>query len=207
MAMAFENFAFNGDKYMDAEFEALIRRFAIKSIFETGTYKGITTRRLARHGIPVHTVEVSQRYFSVARKTLRGIQNAHPHFGSSVVLMRQVIHKLPAPTLFFLDAHWGSSWPVHGELEIIADMKLKPCIAIHDFKVPDTDLGFDSFRGRTLDWAYIQKHVEAIYGPEGYHRKFNSRATGARRGVVYITPREDHKETSTSDEETRDTSM
>jgi hypothetical protein len=61
---------------------------------------------------------------------------------------------------------------------------------IHDFKVPDhPELGFDSYDGQDYEWDWIEGHVEAIYGKDGYIKSYNTDAVGAKRGVVVIEPK------------------
>jgi hypothetical protein len=89
--------------------------------------------------------------------------------------------------LLFLDAHWEASCPLLDELAAIAESGMKPIIAIHDFKVPNKDFGFDSYNGQDYTWDWIAPSIEKIYGKDFKHY-YNTVAEGAKRGCVFIEP-------------------
>ena len=95
----------------------------------------------------------------------------------------------------FLDAHWGDTCPLLGELGSIAkperDLPRKPVIMIHDFQVPGRpDLGFDRFpNGTPFELSAIAGHLDDIYGPGGWDHHYNDKAEGAKRGIIYIEPK------------------
>lgn len=92
--------------------------------------------------------------------------------------------------LFFLDAHWTDNCPLLDELHEIAVAGLKPCIVIHDFKVPGTDFGFDHMPdGRPFSLKLIAAHIDRIYGVDGWKHNYPTRVEGARRGWISIEPR------------------
>ena len=55
--------AFSGDKYLKEEFKKLIKRFKIKNIIETGTFKGDTTKEFSKMVEKVYTIESNKKYF------------------------------------------------------------------------------------------------------------------------------------------------
>ena len=60
-------------------------------------------------------------------------------------------------------------------------------IAIHDFKVPGEDFGFDKFPdGRLYEWKEIANHVKVIYGEDGFKYYYNEKVSGSNRGVIFI---------------------
>ena len=74
------------------------------------------------------------------------------------------------------------------ELELIANAGLRSVIEIHDFKVPDhLELGFDTYGDIVYEWAWIKPSIEKIYGKD-YRIEYNSHATGAKRGILYVSP-------------------
>ena len=66
-------------------------------------------------------------------------------------------------TIFFLDAHWNDYLPLLEELEAINRFDLHPVIAIHDFKEPTGQLGYDSYNGHDICLSYIKEKLDAIY--------------------------------------------
>ena len=94
-------------------------------------------------------------------------------------------------TIIFLDAHWYTN-PVLNELVAIKESGKKPILAIHDFMVPDhPEFGYDIYPEQEIvyDWKWIEKYIEDIYGPKGYTKEYNTEATGAMRGCIFILPK------------------
>lgn len=185
---------FEGDSYLKAEFERLIAKNDIKTIIETGSYLGATTRQFCQMVDNVITIEINKEYHEIAKA--RGVtgnsRQAHYDFGNSVDLLPRIIPQARhyGNILFFLDAHWNDYNPLLDELAIIADEELRPCIAIHDFKVPDhPELGYDSYAGQDYEWSWIEESINNIYGKDGYTYHYNSQAEGAMRGVIFIEPK------------------
>lgn len=181
---------FENDKFAREKFKHIIESNNIKTVIETGTYLGSTTKWLSQWADTVHTIEVNPENYSKAVKNLRENNNVEVWQGNSAELLKEILplHK-DEPLFIFLDAHWESYNPLIDELKVIADNKLKPIIAIHDFKVPGKpELGYDSYQGQDYDWSWIRSSVENIYG-EDYTIEYNSEATGAKRGIIYIHPK------------------
>ncbi len=187
---------FEGDKFLKEEFQRLIDKHKTNIIIETGTYLGNTTKQLAEMVATVFTVEENEDYFFKSNAKFVTARNVLNYKGSSVDILPGILAgpitsgESNQNVLFFLDAHWGENNPLLQELEIIANHKIKPIIVIHDFKVPDhPELGYDSYDGQDYEWSWIEKSVEAIYGPGGYTYHYNTQAEGAKRGVIFIEPK------------------
>ena len=179
---------FEGDVFAKEKMKHIIESNGIKTIVETGTYLGSTTKWFSQWADKVHTFEVKQDHFNKAKEALKGCNNITMHLGNSAYELSKVIGDLSDKTFFFLDAHWEDYNPLLDELKVIADSGLKPIIAIHDFKVPDhPELGFDSYKGQDYDLEWIKPSLKLIYG-EDYLIKYNTEATGAKRGIIYIYP-------------------
>jgi predicted O-methyltransferase YrrM len=193
MEIVTESIAFNGDTHLEEKTKELVNSFGIDTIIETGTYMGDTTRFFSQIVPDVFTIEISDTYYKKAEAGFKGYKNVKRFLGSSPDMLRLILgmldHKFDK-TLFFLDAHWNSFNPLLAELEAIAFFKLKPVIMIHDFRNPgDPTMGFDTYGGQDYEWSWIEKHIEAIYGKDGYRYYYNTEAVGARRGVVIIEPK------------------
>jgi hypothetical protein len=184
---------YEGDYFIGVEIKKLVERFKIEKIIETGTYLGATTKKLAEF-CPTYSVEINNEFY---KRALENIKDAKGHEiflieGNSINVL-PILFKISKTDnlLFFLDAHWYNFCPLLDELRLIAENKLKPVIVIHDWKVPNRpDLGFDSHDGIDFEWKLIEKSIEAIYGISNYSYHYNSQATGAKRGVIYIYPKD-----------------
>jgi len=182
---------FEGDGILEAKIKSVIESYGVKTVIETGTFKGGTTAKFCQMAHLVITFENNLEYYKEASARLSKMDNLIMIRGES---QRYLDHVLKdnildlGMCLFFLDAHWYDHCPLLDELNIIAENKLRPVIVIHDFKVPGTDLGFDTYKGKPLEWDYIKDHISKIYGDKGFSYEYNSEAEGARRGVIIISP-------------------
>ena len=106
---------------------------------ETGTFQGGGARALAAMFPAVVTVELSDRYFELARAELAAVPNVVTEHGASPDVLRRLE---AAPTLYWLDAHW-SGLDTAGEdhpcpvLEEIAAIPPHPadCLLIDDARL------------------------------------------------------------------------
>ena len=106
---------------------------------ETGTFQGGGARALAAMFPAVVTVELSDRYFELARAELSAVPNVVTEHGASPDVLRRLE---AAPTLYWLDAHW-SGLDTAGEdhpcpvLEEIAAIPPHPadCLLIDDARL------------------------------------------------------------------------
>ena len=201
----FQDRPFAGDIHMEGEFLKLRDQFGLVAAVETGTCYGSTSLWLAQHFKYVCTFENHPATLDIARKRLDG-SSVDLYGVDSAVGMREIAADVRRrrdwgePTfsfgpqtydqaLFFLDAHFEAHCPLLQELAAIAEAGIKPVIVIHDFQVPGRpDLGFDTWEGQPFRFSWIRPSLDAIYGANGYGHYFNSEATGARRGVIYIHP-------------------
>jgi hypothetical protein len=191
-AMAFSKAPFNEDKKIEQEFLLLRDKFNIDTAVETGTYHGTTTRWLSQHFKRVFTVEINEEYFSTAFHNLNGCGNIKMYPGNSVEVLPHILKKCTDKTILFLDAHWNEYNPLLDELRCIAEAKIRPVIAIHDFKNPyDVTMGYDTYPAQQIiyEWDWIMETIENIYGKGGFEQYYNKEAEGARRGIIYITPK------------------
>lgn len=180
---------FEGDELIKSELDRLIKKHKIDLIFETGTYLGGTTKRFAEMAKTVITVEIDPNNFVRASKYLNGVKNVKTYIGSSPDVMRKLCPTISKKALYFLDAHWLGACPLKAELRVIAESKLTPVIAIHDWKVPGKNFGYDSYNGQDFTYDWIKPELDNIYGADGYNYFYNTEAEGAQRGVIYVEPK------------------
>lgn len=182
---------FESDYILRDKVKAIVKKYGIDCIIETGTYMGATTKVMAEWVKQVITIEANYTYLDSALKYLDGEDNVHCVHGDSSKILKDYIIS-DSKSMFWLDAHWQGHCPLLDELRQIADSGTKPVIAIHDFKVPDhPELGYDSYNGQDLDYGYIQAGLEAIYGVNGYTYEYNTKASegSAARGCIFVYPK------------------
>lgn len=184
---------FEGDHFLKAEIEALIKKHSIDLVIETGSFYGHTTKQFAKMVKRVITIEANAEYYREACENLKDFKNVKPFYGESQKVLPSLLDKRvqKKKVLFFLDAHWQEHCPLNDELAAIAAAGMKPVIVIHDFKVPGhPTLGFDTYNGKALSIGFVYDSLVKIYGPTfDYH--YNVVAAGARRGCVFIEPKQE----------------
>lgn len=138
--------SFSGDTYFQKEIERLIQKHNIQCIVETGTYLGDTTLAFARMVPTVYTIENNQQFATIAQNKFKSCPNIKLYIGNSPQVLHALVPSIQKKTLFFLDAHWYNYWPVLDELTKIAMNPKHACVVvIHDFYVPNTSFGYDSY--------------------------------------------------------------
>ncbi len=187
---------FNGDIYLADEFRKLRDKHGINYVIETGTYHGHTTQWLAENFKQVYTIESNIKHIKIAGEYWQSKPNSRVNSiglfeADSSVYLIDVINEVPekSPLMIFLDAHWYAN-PVLAELDQIKESNRKPVLVIHDFKVPGhPELGYDIYpdQGIVYEWSWIEDKIKAIYG-DSYIKYYNSKATGAARGCLFIEP-------------------
>lgn len=178
------NDPFCGDPLLAAKVAQAVIRNDIDLFFETGTNVGATTEMMSHVVDRVISCEVDKSLLEEASRKLESRGNVKLILKSSPVAIRDE-PDLGDGTMFFLDAHWESYWPLLDELREIEEKRIMPVIVIHDFKSAD-GLGFDSYDGVDLDWDYVKGGIEAIYGADGYRLTVSEKGYGAKRGWAII---------------------
>lgn len=175
-----EFIAFNGDIFLAKEFLKLRDKYGIKTVIETGTYKGGTTRWLSDNFERVITVELNDTYFKEAQKNLHSRKNVIMLQGNTSEILPHLLGN--RDVIIFLDAHWNAYNPLLDELDIIMSAKVKPkIVVVHDFKVPDhPEFGYDTYPNIIYEWDYIKDHIKE------YDHYYNSKVTGAARGAIFL---------------------
>lgn len=180
------------DNFVYKEFKNLIDKFKIKKIIETGTYFGWSSMKLAEFGVDVITIESSQENFNKAIDNFSksNFKNIEPILGNSPEVLKKILTEEDNDIILFLDAHWYDYWPIHDELKVCIEKKIKPVIVIHDFYVPGENgkakFGFDRYGNQNLDLDYIKQSLDEIYGENEYEYHYNTESDNVGQGVIYI---------------------
>lgn len=194
--MANQEAPLNADVIACEEIIRLRDKYQITEVVETGTCFGSTTLFFADNFKCVTTTEINPKYHAIAAHRARGRENVVMLLGSSEDFMpilaknsKERQDKLAIKTLYYLDAHWFTC-PLQSELSAIASAGLKPVIVIHDVQSPhNPDLGYDTYNKQPFTYNWLKPSLDSIYGTNGYDYTHNTTATGAKRGILYVTPK------------------
>lgn len=163
---------FNSAPEIGAFIESLAKDFGIEVAVETGTWKGYTTRFFSKCFKEVHTAEISEENFQIAKANLSDCSNVHCHLGSSEKVLHDILPSLKGKkVVFYLDAHWNEYWPLLSELEEIAKTHKDECIlVIDDFKVPKRrDISYDKYGRHKCSYEYIQEKLDQVFSSYDYY--------------------------------------
>ena len=174
------------DIYLKDKIKDIIAEYGITTIVETGTFEGKSTVEFAQLVPKVYGIELSDKFIKETTNRLKknNIHNVTLVKANSPEGLRQLMPDLDVDkTLFFLDAHWNTYWPILDEIETIE--KNKGVILIHDFKVPNNnELGFDSYKNQPLDYDFVKNALDS-WCPT--HRiEYNTKAYYEVRGVAFV---------------------
>ena len=181
---------FGFDIHFAMEVDYLVNMYKCDAIFETGTNIGDTTEYLSKM-YPEKTIitsEIEKNIFAAAKIRLSNTNNIVLNNESSEIVLQKYKNNFDLP-FYYLDAHGCEigGCPLKEELEAIAAKKYdNVCIAIHDFKVPGKDFGYDTYDFE-LCYEEIEPYLKNIY-PAGFDYHYNSQADGAYRGIAYFYP-------------------
>jgi hypothetical protein len=193
---------FNGDGYIVKEVLSLKNKYDIECLIETGTYIGTTSSWAADNFKEVYSIESVEEYYNTAySKHIK--KNLYFFLGNSVDILEKIIQKVTnKKCIFYLDAHWGDGkTPTPHELKLIKEMTIKPVIIIHDFYVPGKShpeglhnqghpgWGWDYYPDFKYQWEFIENLIIDVYGENNFEYYYNTEVEGARRGVIYIIPK------------------
>lgn len=187
--------SFNGDHFIAEEFLKLRDKFNVERAVELGTCYAGTTVFLGQNFKEVFTVEINPDHLAIAKERLNaaGATNVNTILGDSGKVLLDLLKTYDTKdnSLIFNDSHWNSHCPLLDELAAIAEAKIKPVIAIHDFKTDDPRMGFDSYNGQDFELEWIKPSIDKIYGKGKWEYYYNTfeRSTEVRRGIIFITPK------------------
>jgi hypothetical protein len=182
---------FNGQRYRQQLFLELLGVLDLRTIVETGTFRGSTTDFLAAAShVPVYTVEFSPRYYYYARLRFRHRPEVRVFAGDSRSLLERLAAEPTFPKtglFFYLDAHWYEDLPLRGEIELITRAWQDSVVMIDDFAVPDDEgYGCDDYGpGRRLDLDYLGP-VARLGWSTFFPTVPSAVETGWKRGCVVI---------------------
>jgi hypothetical protein len=108
------------------------RRFALRTLVETGTLFGdtiVATRRRFEH---VYSIELSPELHEKAKRRLRRFRNVTLLQGDSAEVLPRLLEELDEPCLFWLDAHYSGGVSARGPLDSPLRAELQAILARGD---------------------------------------------------------------------------
>jgi len=152
------------DKQAVVVIKYLRDKYKVKTLVETGTFKGINAELHAKNFEYVFTCEKIKEYFLAATQRLRGYTNVYLCNKDSKLFLKQ-FNEMEEPVIFYLDAHFydaklpkSKRFAVLDELKSIKGRK-DSIIVIHDF---DNNLGHITYDGQPLNLELISKELFAV---------------------------------------------
>ncbi len=102
------------------------QRAGARSVIEVGSFKGVTTRRLAKLFDVVHSIEIDPRLYEMARQRCADRSNVTVHLGDGKKVLADICPKV-SRCIAFLDGHFSGEGtgmgdepePVLAELDVI----------------------------------------------------------------------------------------
>jgi len=147
--------------------------FKVRTLVETGTFKGINAEIHANHFDEVQTSELIPEYYEEAKRRLDKYDNvklfnvdSQKHILDFIKEYKQQNRK--DYVIFYLDAHFynpdGPRWVVQRELDALKGFD-KAIVIIHDF---NNGLGHCIYDGERLGWNVV-KNIKKINNKFKYY--------------------------------------
>jgi hypothetical protein len=89
-------------------------RTGATTVIEVGSFRGVTTRRLARHFEYVHSIEIDPALFAEAKQRCAGQGNVAMHLGDGKEVLAQLAPSV-GNCLLFLDGHFSGGVTGQGD--------------------------------------------------------------------------------------------
>ena len=155
------------DKQSIKHINELKNIYKVKTLVETGTFKGITARLQSQNFKEVLTVELLKEYYEVAKKRLKDYQNVYIFNMDSSKFLTDFIKRYKRENrndfiIFYLDAHFydpqlqkKDRFVVLKELKALKNFR-NAIIVVHDF---DNNLGHITYDGQPLNLELMKKDL------------------------------------------------
>lgn len=93
------------------------RRFGIRVLVETGTYRGDMVAAMRPHFHKIYSVELGRDLYESAVLRFRGVRNVEIIHGDSGIEIKRVLDQLSEPALFWLDGHYSAGITARGDAD------------------------------------------------------------------------------------------
>jgi hypothetical protein len=135
--------------------EEQARSIGANILIETGTHIGNTSLLFKDLFSEIHTIELSERLYKLAKTRLSDYPHIVPYHGASESLLPQIASTVKKPCIFWLDAHYSggvtalgrTQTPIEQELRLIyLHFRIESAILIDDAKDFDGNNGYPTLR-------------------------------------------------------------
>ncbi len=92
-------------------------RYGLRTLVETGTYKGGTIDALSEHFQRIYSIELDDALYARARARFAGRSHVTILHGDSAQALPALLGELNDPTLFWLDGHYSGPGTAKGQRE------------------------------------------------------------------------------------------
>ena len=189
--VASDEVGFNGQMHRKRIFRDLLSVFGFDAILETGSWIGNTTGYMAEtSNLPVYTTELNERFYSLAKSRLSGIDNITFELSDARDFLRKMAASdLAGKKLFiYLDAHWYEDLPLEEEIRIICSSFEDFVIMVDDFEVPgDKGYGYDDYGGsKSLTLRQFSRLFRSLDLVALFPSLPSSEESGYKRGCVVL---------------------
>ncbi|MFJ2087539.1 hypothetical protein ACIOBK_33780 [Micromonospora chokoriensis] len=135
---------FGFDIHAAIAIDFLVRAYSCDAIIETGCFVGDTTEYLARRypDLPVMACDINPSHAEFTRFRLATLPAVTVLTGDSAALLPDLLAHVHRP-LVYLDAHWGTRWPLRGELAAMDH----GIAVVDDFNIGHPRFAFDHYDG------------------------------------------------------------
>jgi hypothetical protein len=119
----------------------LADRYRLDTLIETGTYLGDMIWALRRRFCDIESVELQPELYERAQSRFAACPNIHLHLGDSAAVLPEILTRLRAPAIVWLDGHYSGGVtagesrepPLLAEVtHVLASASFKPVILIDD---------------------------------------------------------------------------
>ena len=148
---------------------------------ETGTYLGDGIKCVINNYQNIHSIELSEKWYSYNVEQFKNCSNVNMYFGDSKKVLPELLNNITEPITIYLDAHYSGGTTAFGdeevpllfELEILKNRPYDDIIIIDDCRL----LGKTGICGAennpiypimTYDWSNITENGILNLMKEGY---------------------------------------
>jgi hypothetical protein len=144
------------------------KRFDLPTLVETGTFRGDMVRAVRSKFREIYTIEIGQTLSTEAERLFAPFPHIHVMHGDSARVLPNVLFRIKAPCLFWLDAHYSGEGtsigdqetPVLTELEIIFQEHVNNVILIDDARCFDGKNAYPAID--KIEACVLEHHPEWI---------------------------------------------
>jgi hypothetical protein len=151
-----------------AQKQAVIRQFAqrygIECLVETGTCHGDMVAAMQKDFKKIISIELADQFYREVCERFKGVSNVELIHGDSAKKLPEVVAKLEAPAIFWLDGHYSGGDTARGENDTPVNEELR---AVLKPGLPDHVVLIDDARGFGVSPGYpsveqVQELVQSL---------------------------------------------